>query len=120
MTLPGLDPERLSAMYAASLDMAAFADAAGFTAVTTDEHHGADDGWMPATLVYTGMLAARTKTIAVAVQALLLPLHDPLRVAEDLAVLDLASGGRVAVTLGVGYRPEEYAAHGKSWETAAS
>ena len=48
-------------------------------------------------------------------QALLLPLHDPLRVAEDLAVLDLASGGRVAVTLGVGYRPEEYAAHGKSW-----
>ena len=45
----------------------------------------------------------------------MLPLHDPLRVAEDLAVLDLASGGRVAVTLGVGYRPEEYAAHGKSW-----
>ena len=57
MTLPGLDPELLSAMYAASLDMAAFADASGFTAVTTDEHHGADDGWMPATLVYTGMLA---------------------------------------------------------------
>jgi alkanesulfonate monooxygenase SsuD/methylene tetrahydromethanopterin reductase-like flavin-dependent oxidoreductase (luciferase family) len=116
MTLPGLDPDRLSEMYAASLEMAAFADARGFTAVTTDEHHGADDGWMPATLVYTGMLAARTKTIAVAVQALLLPLHDPLRVAEDLAVLDLASNGRVAVTLGVGYRPEEYAAHGKSWE----
>ena len=116
MTLPGLDPELLATMYAASLDMAAFADSAGFTAVTTDEHHGADDGWMPATLVYTGMLAARTSRIAVAVQALLLPLHDPLRVAEDLAVLDLASGGRVAVTLGVGYRPEEYAAHGKSWE----
>jgi alkanesulfonate monooxygenase SsuD/methylene tetrahydromethanopterin reductase-like flavin-dependent oxidoreductase (luciferase family) len=115
MTLPGIDPTRLSAMYAAALDMAEFADANGFAAVTTDEHHGADDGWMPATLVFTGMLAARTKSIAVSVQALLLPLHDPLRVAEDLAVLDLASGGRVSVTLGLGYRPEEYAAHRKDW-----
>ena len=115
MTLPGVDPVRLSAMYSAALDMAEFAEANGFMAVTTDEHHGADDGWMPATLVFTGMLAARTKTIAVSVQALLLPLHDPLRVAEDLAVLDLASNGRVAVTLGLGYRPEEYAAHRKDW-----
>jgi alkanesulfonate monooxygenase SsuD/methylene tetrahydromethanopterin reductase-like flavin-dependent oxidoreductase (luciferase family) len=115
MTLPGLDPEALSDRYRAALDMAAFADEAGFTAVTTDEHHGADDGWMPATLVFTGMLVARTRTIAVTVQALLLPLHDPVRVAEDLAVLDLASGGRVAVTLGLGYRPEEYTALRKDW-----
>ena len=115
MTLPGLDPDELAARYDASLDMAAFVDDAGFTAVTTDEHHGAPDGWMPATLVYTGMLAARTRRCNVAVQALLLPLHDPVRVAEDLAVLDLASAGRVVVTLGVGYRPEEYAALGKSW-----
>jgi alkanesulfonate monooxygenase SsuD/methylene tetrahydromethanopterin reductase-like flavin-dependent oxidoreductase (luciferase family) len=49
------------------------------------------------------------------VQALLLPLHDPVRVAEDLAVLDLASGGRVAVTLGVGYRPDEYVLLRKDW-----
>jgi alkanesulfonate monooxygenase SsuD/methylene tetrahydromethanopterin reductase-like flavin-dependent oxidoreductase (luciferase family) len=47
--------------------------------------------------------------------ALLLPLHDPLRLAEDIAVLDLASGGRLTVVGGLGYRPEEYAAHGKSW-----
>jgi alkanesulfonate monooxygenase SsuD/methylene tetrahydromethanopterin reductase-like flavin-dependent oxidoreductase (luciferase family) len=115
MTLPGIDPDRLSEMYAAALDMAEFADANGFTAVTTDEHHGADNGWMPSTLVFTGMLAARTRRVAVTVQALLLPLHDPVRVAEDLAVLDLASGGRVATTLGLGYRPEEYAAHRKDW-----
>jgi alkanesulfonate monooxygenase SsuD/methylene tetrahydromethanopterin reductase-like flavin-dependent oxidoreductase (luciferase family) len=115
MTLPGLDPDHHAAMYQAALDMATFADERGFAAVTTDEHHGADDGWMPATLVFTGMLVARTRRVAVSVQALLLPLHDPLRVAEDLAVLDLASGGRVVVTLGLGYRPEEYAAHGKPW-----
>jgi alkanesulfonate monooxygenase SsuD/methylene tetrahydromethanopterin reductase-like flavin-dependent oxidoreductase (luciferase family) len=115
MTLPGLDPARHAAMYQAALDMASFADERGFTAVTTDEHHGADDGWMPSTLVFTGMLAARTRRVGVTVQALLLPLHDPVRVAEDLAVLDLASGGRVVTTLGLGYRPEEYAALGRSW-----
>jgi alkanesulfonate monooxygenase SsuD/methylene tetrahydromethanopterin reductase-like flavin-dependent oxidoreductase (luciferase family) len=43
-------------------------------------------------------------------------LHDPLRVAEDIAVLDLASGGRFVVTAGIGYRPSEYAAHGKDWD----
>jgi alkanesulfonate monooxygenase SsuD/methylene tetrahydromethanopterin reductase-like flavin-dependent oxidoreductase (luciferase family) len=115
MTLPGLDPARHAAMYEAALDMATYADEHGFTAVTTDEHHGADDGWMPSTLVFTGMLAARTRRTGITVQALLLPLHDPVRVAEDLAVLDLASGGRVVTTLGLGYRPEEYAALGRSW-----
>ena len=51
-----------------------------------------------------------------AVSALLIPLHDPLRIAEDIAVLDLLSGGRLSVIGGIGYRPEEYAAHGKDWK----
>jgi alkanesulfonate monooxygenase SsuD/methylene tetrahydromethanopterin reductase-like flavin-dependent oxidoreductase (luciferase family) len=115
MTLPGLDPTENVARYAAALAMAEHADAAGFMAVTTDEHHGAPDGWMPSPLVFSGMLAARTRRAAISIQALLLPLHDPLRVAEDLILADLVSGGRLAVTLGVGYRPEEYAAHRKEW-----
>jgi alkanesulfonate monooxygenase SsuD/methylene tetrahydromethanopterin reductase-like flavin-dependent oxidoreductase (luciferase family) len=49
------------------------------------------------------------------ISALLVPLHDPLRIAEDIAVLDLASGGRLVVIGGIGYRPGEYAAHGKDW-----
>jgi len=60
-------------------------------------------------------LAARTQTAAIAIQALLLPLHDPIRVAEDLIVADLVSGGRIGVTCGLGYRPSEYAAHRKDW-----
>jgi alkanesulfonate monooxygenase SsuD/methylene tetrahydromethanopterin reductase-like flavin-dependent oxidoreductase (luciferase family) len=115
MTLPGLDPTENAARYSAALAMAEQADAAGFMAVTTDEHHGAADGWMPSPLVFAGMLAARTTRAAISIQALLLPLHDPLRVAEDLIVSDLVSGGRVVVTLGVGYRPEEYVAHRKDW-----
>jgi alkanesulfonate monooxygenase SsuD/methylene tetrahydromethanopterin reductase-like flavin-dependent oxidoreductase (luciferase family) len=115
MTLPGLDPPALSERYRAALDMAEVADAAGFFAISIDEHHGAPDGWLPSPLVFAGMLAARTTRVFLNLQALLLPLHDPLRVAEDLIVTDLVSGGRLAVTVGLGYRPEEYAAHRKSW-----
>jgi len=115
MTLPGLDPAAMSDRYKAALDMAAQVDAAGFAAVTLDEHHGASDGWLPSPMVMAGMIAARTSRVFISLQALLLPLHDPLRVAEDLIVADLVSGGRLSVTVGLGYRPEEYAAHRKSW-----
>jgi alkanesulfonate monooxygenase SsuD/methylene tetrahydromethanopterin reductase-like flavin-dependent oxidoreductase (luciferase family) len=115
LTLPGLDPADLSARYQAALSMAELADKSGFAAITIDEHHGADDGWMPAPTVFAGMVVARTQRAFISLQALLLPLHDPLRAAEDLIVLDLASGGRLAATLGLGYRPSEYQAHRKDW-----
>lgn len=114
---PGLDPIELSPRYQAALQMAELADQAGFAVISTEEHHGAENGWMPAPLVFAGMLAARTKRAAIVIQALLLPLHDPLRVAEDLIVCDLVSGGRMAVIFGLGYRPSEYVAHGKDWAT---
>ncbi|MDA8044436.1 MAG: LLM class flavin-dependent oxidoreductase [Actinomycetota bacterium] len=115
LQLPGLDPADLSARYRAALDMAALVDQSGFDVITIDEHHGAEDGWMPSPMLLAGMVAARTERIAIHLQALLLPLHDPLRAAEDLIALDLASRGRIKVTLGLGYRPSEYLAHGKDW-----
>src|SRR4051794_14417941 len=116
MTLPGLDPADLAQRYTAALEMAELADAAGFLAISMDEHHGAPDGWLSSPLMFAGMLAARTKNLFIDFRALLLPLHDPLRVAEDLITADLVSGGRIAVTVGLGYRPEEYVAHRKSWD----
>jgi alkanesulfonate monooxygenase SsuD/methylene tetrahydromethanopterin reductase-like flavin-dependent oxidoreductase (luciferase family) len=113
--LPGLDPETMSGMYRAGLDMAAAADDHGFAMITLEEHHGADNGWSSTPLLNAGMILARTSRLSVGLMALLLPLHDPLRVAEDIAVLDLASGGRFSFIAGMGYRPEEYAAHGKDW-----
>ena len=64
-----------------------------------------------------GLVFGRTKKIMATLNALLVPLHDPIRLAEDIAVLDLASGGRFVVTAGIGYRPSEYEAHGKDWAT---
>jgi alkanesulfonate monooxygenase SsuD/methylene tetrahydromethanopterin reductase-like flavin-dependent oxidoreductase (luciferase family) len=112
---PGLDPSEMSARYRAFVDMAAHAEANGFSMITLEEHHGADNGWSPSPLIMAGLVFGRTQQIGVSISALLLPLHDPLRVAEDIAVLDHASGGRLTTIVGLGYRPSEYAAHGKDW-----
>jgi alkanesulfonate monooxygenase SsuD/methylene tetrahydromethanopterin reductase-like flavin-dependent oxidoreductase (luciferase family) len=113
--LPGQDRKVLSEMYQAALDMVSYGEQHGFSMVTVEEHHGAENGWSSSPLIMAGMFLARTKTVGVTVSALLLPLHDPLRIAEDIAALDLASGGRLLVIGGAGYRPSEYAAHGKDW-----
>ena len=113
---PDSSSARADALYAAALDMARYADEHGFDSVTVSEHHGTDDGFLPSPLVLAAALAGRTQRIRIGISALLAPLYDPLRLAEDLAVLDLASGGRVATTLGLGYRPEEYAAFGVDFD----
>jgi alkanesulfonate monooxygenase SsuD/methylene tetrahydromethanopterin reductase-like flavin-dependent oxidoreductase (luciferase family) len=115
--LPGRDPATLSAMHRAALDMANVADENGFMAITVEEHHGVDNGWSPAPLTLAGLILGRTKNLRVMVQALLVPLNDPLRVAEAVAVLDLASGGRINVVAGLGYRPQEYADAGIDWKS---
>jgi alkanesulfonate monooxygenase SsuD/methylene tetrahydromethanopterin reductase-like flavin-dependent oxidoreductase (luciferase family) len=113
---PGLEPNEMAQRYQAFADMAEYADQRGGSMITLEEHHGADNGWSPSPLVMAGIVFGRAKNLGVTISALLLPLHDPLRVAEDIAVLDLTSGGRLTTILGMGYRPEEYAAHGKDWK----
>lgn len=104
--------EALGDRYRAALDMAAYADEQGFASLIVEEHHGSPDGWLPSPLALAGAFLGRTERIVVTACAILAPLYDPLRLAEDLAVLDLASGGRMMTVAGIGYRPEEYAALG--------
>jgi alkanesulfonate monooxygenase SsuD/methylene tetrahydromethanopterin reductase-like flavin-dependent oxidoreductase (luciferase family) len=94
-------------LYAAALEQSAWADAAGFDCISVMEHHGADDGYLPSPMVMASAIAARTSSATVRLSALILPLHDFLRAAEDLAVLDLVSGGRLVVIIGAGYRDVE-------------
>jgi alkanesulfonate monooxygenase SsuD/methylene tetrahydromethanopterin reductase-like flavin-dependent oxidoreductase (luciferase family) len=112
---PAFSPASPRDLYAAALDMVAFADEVGFQIATLSEHHGVDDGYLPAPLPMAGVLIGRTKRLTVNFSALLVPLYDPVKLAEDLAVLDLASGGRILVVAGLGYRPEEYEALGRDW-----
>ncbi len=95
-------------LYRASIDQVAWADRLGFSSVYLAEHHGADDGYGPAPMIQGAAMMAVSEHIRVHFSALLAVLHDPIRLAEDLAILDLVSGGRVDVTLGLGYRPHEY------------
>ena len=100
-------------LYTTALEQIAWADRCGFHSVQLHEHHGAGDGYLPSPIVMGAAAAARTTSIGIEIGALLVPLHDPLRLAEDLAVLDLISRGRLTIVPGVGYVPEEYAMFGK-------
>lgn len=120
MRAPGLDPEGTRDLYAAALDMADWADARGFDAITLSEHHATPDGFLPSPIAFAGCMLGRTRRIRVGIAALLVPLYDPVKLAEDLAILDVASGGRLAVTAGMGYRPDEYAMFGKDWKSRGS
>ena len=102
-------------LYAAALDMAAFAESRGALMAIVCEHHGLPDGYLPAPMVLSTALAARTSTLSILVAVVVLPLYDPVRLAEDIAVLDLLSKGRVSYTLGLGYRPVEYELYDRSW-----
>ncbi len=96
------------ALYDAALDMAQWADENGFDTIQISEHHGSDDGYLPSPMILAAAMAARTKRIRLRMSLIILPFHDPLRVAEDLAVLDIISHGRLDVVVGAGYVPEEF------------
>ncbi len=95
-------------LYAAAIDMCAWAETRGAVLAVLSEHHGADDGHLPAPLMLASAIAARTRTLAILLAAVPIPLWDPVRLAEEMSVLDLISKGRVSYAFGVGHRSEEY------------
>jgi alkanesulfonate monooxygenase SsuD/methylene tetrahydromethanopterin reductase-like flavin-dependent oxidoreductase (luciferase family) len=94
--------------YKACLDMCEWADDLGLDIVVLSEHHGVDDGFMPAPVTLAAAIAGRTKRIQINIAAILVPLHDPVRLAEQLATVSLVSGGRIGFVAGLGYRQEEF------------
>jgi alkanesulfonate monooxygenase SsuD/methylene tetrahydromethanopterin reductase-like flavin-dependent oxidoreductase (luciferase family) len=101
-------PASHAEIYGACLEQCAWADERGINAAVVSEHHGVDDGYLPSPLVMASAILGRTQRTMVTVSALLVPLHDPLRLAEDIAVLDLTAPGRIGIIAGLGYRPEEF------------
>jgi alkanesulfonate monooxygenase SsuD/methylene tetrahydromethanopterin reductase-like flavin-dependent oxidoreductase (luciferase family) len=99
-------------LYRAALEMAEWGEGHGCVSVLISEHHQSSDGYLPSPLVLASAVAARTSSVPIVVGALLLNFYDPIKLAEDMAVLDILSGGRVAYIIGLGYRPEEYAMFG--------
>jgi alkanesulfonate monooxygenase SsuD/methylene tetrahydromethanopterin reductase-like flavin-dependent oxidoreductase (luciferase family) len=98
--------------YAECLEEIEEGESLGFTGVWLSEHHFVDDGYLPSPLVVAAAVAARTSTMTIGTNILLLPMHHPLRVAEDAAAVDLLSGGRFVLGVGQGYVQHEFEALG--------
>ena len=95
-------------LLAAALEQCEWADRNGFVSVTLSEHHGSPDGYLPSPMVVAGAIAARTQNIRLMLAALIAPLHDPVRLAEDLAIVDVISNGRLIPVLAAGYVESEF------------
>jgi alkanesulfonate monooxygenase SsuD/methylene tetrahydromethanopterin reductase-like flavin-dependent oxidoreductase (luciferase family) len=108
LQVPPWDNRTHAQLYADTLDLAAFADDAGFDSFWLAEHHGAADGYIPSLLPFLAAAGARTSRMQLGTAVMLAPFHDPLRVAEDAAVVDGIAAGRLNVGLGLGWAPEEY------------
>jgi alkanesulfonate monooxygenase SsuD/methylene tetrahydromethanopterin reductase-like flavin-dependent oxidoreductase (luciferase family) len=106
---PSFAGTSMAERYAAALDMAAWADEHGALLIVLSEHHGSDDGYLPSPLAFAAAVAARTERVRIQVAALIAPFHDPLRLAEDAAVVDLISKGRLSLVVANGYVPSELA-----------
>lgn len=98
--------------YAATLDLAAAADAMGISQIWLSEHHFFEDGYLPQPLTMAAAVAARTKRARIGTAVLLLALRHPLLVAEETAIIDILSNGRFDLGVGAGYRIPEFAAYG--------
>ncbi len=109
--------ERYDQAYRECLELAAEADKLGIDEIWMPEHHGEPDGYNPSPSVTAAAVAAVTSRVRMAAGIALLPLQGhPLRVAEDLAVVDNLSGGRVELGFGQGYRREEFDAQGLDYD----
>lgn len=106
------EPSARADLYAAALEMAAWSETRGCLSVIVSEHHAVPDGYLPSPLPLAAALAARTAKVGINVSALLLALYEPIKLAEDMAVIDLISRGRVSYVVGIGYRDEEFGLFG--------
>src|SRR5260370_37135518 len=94
-------------LYAAILDQVAWLDGLGLDLVWFTEHHFVEDGYLPSWIPVAAAMAARTRHVRLSCDVCLLPFNHPIRLAEDLAVLDNISGGRVDIGVGMGYAAPE-------------
>jgi alkanesulfonate monooxygenase SsuD/methylene tetrahydromethanopterin reductase-like flavin-dependent oxidoreductase (luciferase family) len=95
-------------LYNETFEQASWAEELGFSSIWLSEHHFTDDGYLPSVPSALAAIASRTNRVRLGTAVLLAPLYHPLRLAEDLAVVDLISNGRLDVGLASGYRSKEF------------
>ena len=115
----GLSPLQAGGDFDATIAECERAEAAGFDSVWLGEHHNSTLLY-PAPLVGLAAIAGRTRRVRLGTGVLLLPLYQPVAVAEEAAMVDVISRGRLILGIGAGYAPEEFAAFGVSLKERGS
>jgi alkanesulfonate monooxygenase SsuD/methylene tetrahydromethanopterin reductase-like flavin-dependent oxidoreductase (luciferase family) len=105
-----------SRLYGFTLEMCEEAEALGAHSVWLSEHHLFDDGYLPQPLTLAAAVAARTSRVRIGTAIMIAPLHHPVEIAEQAAIVDILSGGRLDLGLGAGYRVPEFELYGASME----
>lgn len=103
------DPAEL---YGSFLELCEEAEQVGLDSIWVTEHHGFDDDYLPSPLTLLAAVAARTSRVRLGTGIVVAPLHPPAEIAEQAAVVDLLSGGRLDLGIGAGYRPPEFELYG--------
>ncbi len=108
LRVPPFARTSFAAQHRAMLEMVSWADRVGVDTVTLSEHHGDPAGFTSAPITLAAAVLARSERLRVSIAAALVPLHDPVRLAEQLATVDCLGPGRLSVVLGAGYRSAEF------------
>ncbi|MEM7017982.1 MAG: LLM class flavin-dependent oxidoreductase [Pseudomonadota bacterium] len=95
-------------LYQENLKQIVWAESLGFNSVWLTEHHFVDDGYTPSPLVIAAAIGNATKNMQIGTNLMLLPLADPVRLAEDAAALSILTKGRFDLGVGLGYRQLEF------------
>jgi alkanesulfonate monooxygenase SsuD/methylene tetrahydromethanopterin reductase-like flavin-dependent oxidoreductase (luciferase family) len=112
LRVPPFAATSFAAQHRAMLEMASWGERLGFETLGLSEHHGDPAGFTSAPIPLAAAVLGRTERIKVSIAALLVPLHDPVRLAEQLATLDCLAPGRLSIVLGAAYRTAEFAMAG--------
>jgi len=105
---PQGDPRTQSRLLSAALELAQWGESHGITSISVDEHHATGHGWSCNPIMAAAMFLARTSRLIASVDCALGPLWNPVRLAEDIALVDNMSRSRLHTTVGLGYRTVEY------------
>lgn len=114
LRIPDGLPDSAQRRYAFTLELIEEVEHLGGDSVWFSEHHLFDDGYLPQPLTFAAAVAARTSGVRIGTAVVVAPLHNPVEIAEQAALVDLISGGRIEIGLGAGYRVPEYELYGVS------
>jgi probable F420-dependent oxidoreductase len=108
----GFIPTEGGHFYRESLEEVIRAEALGFDSVWMEEHHSVTNHYWPSPLTVLAGFATRTSRMMLGTDILVAPFYHPVRLAEDVAMLDVISGGRMTLGIAIGYKPDEFALYG--------